>query len=187
MAMAWESLVEVHVNNAVRLIALLREKRPLEEGLSRYIEEMDLVAPMTNAVRTRALARLDASDLREGEQSTRPLRAWRDGEETPAEQVEGWRRFRPDVVVREVRQRQRRADKIEGWIQLAIARAEEAVIRTHVDNAITFAALLVEHLPLAGAVQHYLDATGLTGGRAQAVFQRTMARLADVHLPRDAG
>jgi hypothetical protein len=68
-------------------------------------------------------------------------------------------------------------------MQLALARAEEAVIATHVDNAITFAALLDEVLPLDRATQEYIEAVGLSGGRAQAVHQRTMARLADVHLP----
>jgi hypothetical protein len=33
------------------------------------------------------------------------------------------------------------------------------------------------------AVQAYLQAVGLSGGRGQSVHQRTMARLADVHLP----
>lgn len=183
MAMAWESLVEVHVVNALRLIALLRRTVPLETSLMRYIDEMDLAGPMANGVRTRALARIDASDARDEADQAPPLQSGRD-DDTDADGAEGWRRFRPDVVMRGVRQRQRRAGEIDGWIQLAIARAEEAVMTTHVDNAITFAALLEEHLPLTGAVQHYIDAAGLAGGRAQAVFQRTMARLAEVHLPR---
>jgi hypothetical protein len=85
--------------------------------------------------------------------------------------------------VREFREKQKRDDETEGLIKLALARAEEAVIATHVDNAITFAALLEGWLPVDRAVQEYLDAASLTGGRAQAVYQRTMARLADVHLP----
>ena len=67
-------------------------------------------------------------------------------------------------------------------MQLALARAEEHVIRTHIENAIGFVALLEDHLPLDKAIQQYLTSVGVAGGRAQAVFQRTMARLADVHL-----
>jgi hypothetical protein len=52
-----------------------------------------------------------------------------------------------------------------------------------VENAIGFVALLQEQLSLDRSVQQYLGAVGLAGGRAQAVFQRTMAKLADVHLP----
>jgi hypothetical protein len=68
-------------------------------------------------------------------------------------------------------------------VLLSLARAEENVIRTHVENAIGFVALLQEMLPLDEAVEQYLGAVRVVGSRAQAVMQRTMARLADVHLP----
>lgn len=191
--MAWEALAEVHVAHALQLITLLRGSLTLEASLSRYFEEMDLGGSMAAAVRTRALARIEAEQraeagTRTGGEVTDETQGGLvlEGERLSAgelHEAEGWRRFRPDVVVREVRERHRRSDEIDGWVQLSIARAEEAVMTTHVDNAITFAALLDEHLPLARAVQQYIDATGLAGGRAAAVFQRTMARLADVHLP----
>ena len=79
------------------------------------------------------------------------------------EEDEGWRRFMPDAVVRELRERQRRAEDIDRTMQLALARSEEALIRTHVENAIGFAALLDDHLPLDRAVQQYLGAVLLPG------------------------
>lgn len=173
-AMAWESLAETHVAQATSFVHLLGDRLPLEESLTRYLLEMDLGDSMASSVRTRVLVALEGEDqniVAEG----------REGEDEDEE--EGWRRFRPDVVMRGVMERQRRQDVIESWIQLALARAEENLITTHVDNAITFAALLEDHLPLDRGVQQYLDAVSLTGSRAQAVFQRTMARLADVHLP----
>jgi hypothetical protein len=180
--MAWESLVESHVNHSLQFVTLLQEQVDLEESLSRYLVEMDLGESMATAVRTRALVNVEEGESFGDEQQTLPLHG--DGIPTVSENgPEGWRRFRPDVMVREVLERQRRNEEIEGWIQLAIARAEEGVITTHVDNAITFAALLEEHLPLDRGVQHYLGAVALSGGRAQAVYQRTMAKLADVHLP----
>lgn len=181
-AMAWEALVESHVAHAVQFVRLLRENMPLADIVSRYIVEMDLGDSMATAVRTRVLVNIEENQGVQDAQQTLPLHG--DGGGAPAaEEAEGWRRFRPDVMVRGVMQRQRRNDEVEGWILLAIARAEEGVITSHVDNAITFAALLEEHLPLSRAVQHYLTAVSLSGGRAQAVYQRTMARLADVHLP----
>ena len=181
-AMAWESLVEAHVRHAVQFVTLLRDHLPLADTVSRYIVELDLGDSMATAVRTRVLVNLEEAESLAGEQQTLPLHG--DGGSSGGEpEAEGWRRFRPDVMVREAMQRQRRNDEVEGWILLAIARAEEGVITSHVDNAITFAALLEEYLPLARAVQHYLTAVALSGGRAQAVYQRTMARLADVHLP----
>ena len=86
-------------------------------------------------------------------------------------------------MVQGVRRRQRRQEEMERISMLALARAEEQLIQTHVENAIGFVALLDDE-PLHRAVQTYLGEIRLAGGRAQAVFQRTMARLADVHLPR---
>ena len=181
--MAWESLVDAHVGHTLQFITLLRDRLPFEESLGRYLSEMDLNESMATAVRTRALVNVESAAAEDDAQQALPLT---DAAALPdaGADTDGWRRFRPDVMVREARQRQRRNDEIEGIIQLAIARAEEGVITTHVDNAITFAALLDEFLPLARAVQHYIGAVALAGGRAQAVYQRTMARLAEVHLPR---
>jgi hypothetical protein len=182
-AMAWEALVDTHVIQSLHFIQLLSDRLPIEDTLPRYLLEMDLAESMASAVRTRVLATGDESQRPE----TNPpiaLRPDQDGTPVAAEEDEGgWRRFRPDVALREMRQRARRDTETENLIKLAFARAEESIIATHVDGAITFAALLDEVLPLNQAVQEYLDAVGLSGGRAQAVHQRTMARLADVHLP----
>ena len=83
-------------------------------------------------------------------------------------------------------ERQRRHEEVERMVELAIARAEEDIIKTHVDNAITFAALLEDMGPLSRGVEQYIASLNVVGGRGQAVLQRTMARLADVHLPRRA-
>jgi hypothetical protein len=182
-AMAWESLVDTHVEQATQFVSLMAEFTPVQESLPRYLREMDLYETMVAAIRSRVLMRVedegretaDAAALR-----IEPAPAVADGDEG-----EGWNLLRqPGRVVRSVMQRQRRNDEMERIVQLAIARAEEAIIRTHVENAIGFAALLEDQMPLDRAVQQYLGAVGLAGGRAQAVFQRTMARLADVHLPR---
>ena len=178
IAMAWEDLVGTHVLHAGHFIRLFAESLPLEEALARYLLEMDLGDSMTAAVRTRVLVAIEES-TRGGDPDAVAIRSRQ--EEEP--EFEGWRRFRPDVVVRELVQRQRREDEVEVWVQLAIARAEDAIINTHVDNAITFAALLDEFLPLDRAVEHYLAAANLAGARAQTIHQRAMARLADVHLP----
>jgi hypothetical protein len=181
-ALAWEALVETHVDQAHGFVVLLRDRMPIEESLPRYLLELDLGDSIGTAVRTRVLVQAEPHETTHSEPPI-DIRPEGDGETSDGEDDGGWRRFRPDVVVRGMRERQRRDDETEGWMQLALARAEEAVIATHVDNAITFAALLDEVLPLDRATQEYIEAVGLSGGRAQAVHQRTMARLADVHLP----
>lgn len=193
-AMAWEALVETHVGEATSFVALLADRLSLEDSLTRYFRELDLSETMVTAVRTRVL--LATEEEEQGERLLAPEseRALEGATPAPAEpgplplhpegldEDEGWRRFMPDAVVREIRERQRRTEEIERIVQLALARSEEALIRTHVENAISFAALLDDHLALDRAVQQYLGAVLLSGCRGQVVFQRTMARLADVHL-----
>lgn len=173
-AMAWEALVEAHTRYALHFVALLGGRLDLRETLDRYLREMRLPESMAASVRTRVLVSLE---------DVEPVT----GPGLPIEQEdagdEGWRRFRPGILMRGVKERRRRDEAAEAVIKLALARAEEGVILTHVDNALSFAALLDPYLPLDRAVAEYVDAMELVGGRAQAVFQRAMARLAEVHLP----
>lgn len=181
-AMAWEALVDSHVEEVTQFVHLLAEHEPIEESLPRYFREMDLQATMAAAVRTRVLTRIEEEpptaprDLFDGT----PLEFPGDAAD---EDDEGWNLLRqPQRVVRGVLRRQKRNEEMDRVVQLALARAEEHTIRTHIENAIGFVALLEDHLPLDKAIQQYLTSVGVAGSRAQAVFQRTMARLADVHL-----
>jgi hypothetical protein len=176
-AMAWESIVDVHIANASQFVQLLTERLTLEEALARYTEELDLSPSIATAVNTRVLAEFEEGAGKSG--PAIPIAS----DETASSDDDGWRRFRPDVVVRGVLDRIRTGDETERWIELLIARAEEGLINAHVESAIAFAALLEPYTSLARGVSHYTDAVSLAGGRAQAVFQRTMARLADANLP----
>lgn len=186
-AMAWEALVEAHTMHALDFIGLLEGRLSMQDALNRYLREMGVIEPMATAVRTKVLVALEDAEsagarvlLHEAEGAA--------GEDPGAEREdeggEGWRRFTPGALVSGVRERQKSRDETDRVVLLAIARAEEDVIATHVDNAITFAALLDASVGLDRAVQEYIGEVGLAGPRAQAVFQRTMARLAEVHLPR---
>ncbi|MEO5510710.1 MAG: hypothetical protein ABIV28_05600 [Longimicrobiales bacterium] len=181
-AMAWENLVDSHVAEATAFILRLEEFNPVEDSLTRYLREMDLTETMGTAVRTRVLLgleELDGADDDNGQQH-----GTNDGGsqgEAPVEEAV-WRRFRPSAMVREVKERQRKGEEIDRLTMLLLARAEDHVMATHVENAIGFAALLDGVTPLDRAVQHYLGSVNLSGCRGQVVFQRTMARLADVHL-----
>ena len=178
-AMAWEALVEAHSQQARDFVDLFEDYIPLEEALTRYLRDMDLVDTMLAAVRTRVLVATE-----DVPKETPKLMLQTEGAAAPEDNDdEGWRRFRPDVMMRGVMDRQKKNEELERLVELAIARAEEEVIKTHVDNAITFAALLEEFGPFSRGVEHYIASMNIVGGRGQAVLQRTMARLADVHLP----
>lgn len=181
-AMAWEALVDVHVDQAMQFVTLAAPYEPIEESLPRYLREMDIQTPMAAAIRTGVLTAV------EEEPPVAPSDLFDDSGsgDVSDEDRDGWNLLRrPQRVVRGVIRRQKRSEEFDRISQLALARAEEQVIRTHIENAIGFVALL-EDQPFDRAIESYLSAVGVSGGRAQAVFQRTMARLADVHLARGA-
>lgn len=186
-AMAWEALVDAHTTHALDFLALLESRVSMQEALTRYLREMGIIEPMSTAVRTKVLVALEDAESAGRRVQLHGTEEAPEAEDERAEEEdeqEGWRRFTPGALVRGVRERASSRDETDKLILLSTARAEEAVINTHVDNAITFAALLDQWVGLDGAVQEYIRLIGLGGGRAQAVFQRTMARLAEVHLPR---
>jgi hypothetical protein len=185
-AMAWESLVDTHVEEATAFILRLEDYSPIEEAVTRYLREMDLTETMAAAVKTRVLLGLEDIDRQRAEagldDDDEDNRNKNDDQNADDDDEAVWRRFRPSAMVREVKARQRKGEEIDRLTMLLLARGEERVIGTHVENAIGFAALLDGNLTLDRAVQLYLGSVNLAGCRGQVVFQRTMAKLADVHL-----
>lgn len=185
-AMAWEDLVDSHVAEATAFILRLENFIPVEETLTRYLREMDTTETMASAVRTRVLLGLEEL----AEPAAKDSQAMSGADPQPSvnagqgddDEEAMWRRFRPSALVRDVKERQRKGEELDRLTMLLLARAEDHVMATHVENAISFAALLDGHMALDRAVQLYLGSVNLSGCRGQVIFQRTMARLADVHL-----
>ena len=178
-ASAWESLVEVHTAHALRFVALMASRLPFDEAVGRYLAEMDVRDPMASSVRSRVLIALEDAETEHEERPSLSAYLGGDGEDGD----DGLKRFRPDVLMKGIARKVRATEEAEQWVALAMARAEEGVLRAHIDNALTFAAVLRGHGTLSEAVEDYIELLRVSGGRAQAVFQRTMARLADLHLP----
>ena len=184
-AAAWEALVEAHTGHALRFVALMAGRRDFDDALDRYLDELDVRDPMASAVRSRVLIALEHALE---EDPDRPyLRQFddEDDEEAAGDVAGKLRRFRPDRIMKGLAKKARETGEIDEWIRLAVARAEEGVIRAHVDNALVFTAVLQGHEPLNEAVDDYLELMRVSGGRAQSVHQRAMARLAELHLPED--
>lgn len=180
---ASEALTKAHAREALRLVALVSDEWSLDQTLDFYFSEMSITGQLGTAVRNRVLVRMDEEEREQVERPSLDLSQGPRGGGAEAgahgNGSAGWQRFRPDRLVQQMRQRQQRSGEVDRWAQLAIAQAEEAVIAVHVDNAMDFVALLEEHLTLHRAVNHYVDAIGLSGCRAQAVVQRAMARLGE--------
>lgn len=188
-ATAWEALVDAHAEHALLFVTLMEARIPFDEAISRYLSEMDVRDPIASSIRSRVLVALeheqaerDLATLEEPPSVERENAVGGPGEMV-GENGEGLRRFRPDVLMKGIARKVRATEEVEQWVALSIARAEEGIIGVHIDNALTFAATLGPEIPLAEAVEDYIDTMRIAGGRAQAVFQRTMARLADLHLP----
>jgi len=95
-----------------------------------------------------------------------------------------WRYATPLGAVRYVRRRMKRSAEEDLWIELSAARSEEAVVRTHIRFALSFIEVMGEYAPPPRSVAVYLDQLEVPAARARAVYQRTLARIAESELPK---
>src|SRR5215211_8031328 len=73
-AMAWEALVDAHVEQALEFMALFQDRLDLEECIDRYAREMDLPETMASTVRTRVLVTVEGAESARPEDSL-PIRS----------------------------------------------------------------------------------------------------------------
>ena len=71
----------------------------------------------------------------------------------------------------------------ERRLRLAQARAEEAIIRAHVDNALMFVDTLAEDLPFDRAIDTYVREMGISEPLASVVATRTLVVLGQDVVP----
>ncbi|HEX8362567.1 MAG TPA: hypothetical protein VF613_20775 [Longimicrobium sp.] len=172
-ALAREDLVETHALLARDLVVVLAPRMPFDEAIDRYIEIMDLEGDDAEAVGTRAVALLDDADVRD-DLAREGHRGW----------GFDWRYATPLGALRYIRRQRKRSGEEQLWMELAAARSEEAIAEMHMRHALTFVDLLGDEADPTRAVSLYVDRLDLPEARARIVYQRVMARLADVLLPR---
>lgn len=71
----------------------------------------------------------------------------------------------------------------ERRLRLAVARAEEAIIRAHVDNALMFVDTLAEDLPFDRAIEAYVREMAVPEPLASTVVTRTLVVLGQELVP----
>jgi hypothetical protein len=174
IAAASEARLDAHAREAVNVVAVLASRMSFDQAVERYIDIMGLGGDEAAIVQNRALVLLGQSGAA-GELATRELR--------PSTRLD-WRYATPLGAVRFVRRQLRRNAEEDLWMELSAARAEEALIRTHVKHALIFVRILDDHVPPTRAVAIYLDQLGVPSARSRAVYQRTLARIAAAELPR---
>jgi len=166
-AVAWESLVNTHTEQAQQFIGEFVSRVAPLEALELYFTVAPISESMHEPVRTRTLASLDLDCL--------PPR-------TPLPVLRGWRLLRLDLGLKLIRYRREYAEKTLELARMVGAQAAETVTAAHVQNALDFAQLLSGHLGVERAVAEYLRAFYLPLGAAQVVMQRVKAAVAGSHL-----
>lgn len=173
-AAAAEARSETHAQQALNLVAVLAPRMPFDEAVDRYIEVMDLTGEEADVVHTRALVALSDTQIGAELARERHRTGW----------GLNWRYATPLGAVRFVRRQMRRNAEEDLWLELSAARAEEALVRTHIRHALNFVDILKEHALPTRAVTLYLDELGVPAVRARSVYQRALAQIAQSELPR---
>jgi hypothetical protein len=166
-AAAWEALIDTHTYQALQFVCEFAPRLPVLDGLDLYFRVTAVPESMTEPVRSRTLNALDLESLP-------PL--------TPLPTLTGWRRLRLDLQLEQLQYRRRYHEKTLELARMVGARAAEAVVATHVENAIGFTQLLKGVMPVNAAADHYLREFNLPASVAQMVMQRVQARVAGAEL-----
>jgi hypothetical protein len=172
-AAAREDRFETHAEQALDLVSVLATRMPFDDAIEHYTEMMGLNADDAEVVRTRALVSLSESGRGEELARERYRSSWR----------LDWRYATPLGAVRFVRRHLRRSAEEDLWSELAAARAEEAIVHTHIRHALHFVELLDAHAPPPRCVSFYLDRLEVPSTRAYSVYQRALAEVAERLLP----
>ena len=162
-AAAWDTLVETHAAQALQFVQEFSSQLPVLEALDLYFEVVAVASLMEETVKVRTLTRVDLDAL----QPTIPLPS-----------VRGWQLLRMDLVIQNAKERRRLVENIREHARMSGARAAEAVVMTHVRNALLFAQLLQGLEPVESAMRHYLQEFSLSLPTAQTVLQRAQAAVA---------
>lgn len=174
VAAAIEARSDTHARQALNVVAVLAPRMPFDEAVERYIDIMSLAAEEAETVRNRALVALSDTGLAEDLSRERHRTGW----------GLDWRYATPLGAVRFVRRQLRRNAEEDLWLELSAARAEEAIVRTHIRHALIFVEMLGEIAPPTRAVSLYLDQLEVPAMRARSIYQRALARVAEQELPR---
>jgi hypothetical protein len=162
-AAGWEALIGTHTSQALQFVCEFAARLPVLEALDLYFQVVAVPEAMQEVVRTRTLTGLEPESL--------PAL-------TPVIELQGWQRLRPDLVLAHYRFRRRYRERTLQLARMVGARAAEAVLAAHVENALGFSRLLKGTMPVEQATDQYLREFGLAASTAQMVWQRVQARVA---------
>jgi hypothetical protein len=185
-AVCQERLLATHVRHVIALVDLVHDQLPFDTALDIYARILKLTPEQARNVGSRALAALGRrSGLPEVDDPAVTLLEdeAEDREAQHAQEERTGGRF--DEVFSRVRRRIRGRvqDDLRNRINLAAARAEDALFLTHVDNALLFARALADEMQIHEAADLYLDTMSIPDGVSDVIFNRALRTVADDVLP----
>jgi hypothetical protein len=166
-ATAWEALIDTHTRQALEFVCEFAQRLPPLEALNLFFQVIAVPLPMQEAIACRTLISLDLESL---PPLGRPPR------------LTGWQRLRPFLQLESARRRRRYDQKTVELAALVGARVAEAVIATHVENAVEFTWLLKGTMPVNDATDRYLYEFAPLDSIASMIRQRVRARVAGAEL-----
>jgi hypothetical protein len=162
-ALGWEALIDTHTRQALQLITEFAPRISVLDALDLYFQVTAVPEAMQEVVRSRTLTAID-------------LKAIPEPAEMPT--LTGWGRLRLDLALEYSRYRRRYQERTLELARMVGARAAEAVVAAHVENALELGWLLRGVMTVQAATDHYLREFGLPADVAQMVMQRVQARVA---------
>ncbi len=181
-AVCQERILATHVKHVLALVDLVSDGLPFDSALDIYVRILHLNPEQARNVGSRALAALGT---RGGLPAAEDLQFDRTNEPLPREEEGVDQSGRFDAVFSRVRRRIRGRvqEDLRQRINLATARAEDAIFETHVANALIFARALADEVALPEAVELYLETLMIPEGVSDVVFNRALRTVADEILP----
>lgn len=184
-AVCQERLLSAHVRHVLALVDLVADELPFDSAVDIYARILRLTPEQARNVGSRALAAIGRrTGLTEAEELNLDL-SDDDSDLVDEGPDRGGEEGRFDAVFSRVRRRIRGRvkDDLRQRINLAAARAEDALFETHVQNALVFGKALSEEVPLHEAVDLYLDVMAIPEGVSDVIFNRALRVVADDVLP----
>ena len=183
-AVCQERLLSTHVRHVLALVDLVANELPFDSAVDIYARILRLTPEQARNVGSRALAAIGRrTGLTEAEDLNLDLADYESDLDDGTDHAGDEGRF--DAVFSRVRRRIRGRvkDDLRQRINLASARAEDALFETHVQNALVFGKALAEEVPLHEAVDLYLDVMAIPEGVSDVIFNRSLRIVADDVLP----
>ncbi len=166
-AISWEALIDTHNRQALQFVSEFAPRIPVLAALDLYFRVTAVPEAMHEVVRSRTLTAIDLKTVPE------PV-------EMPT--LAGWGRLRLDLLIEQGRYRRRYHERTLELALMVGARAAEAMVVTHIENALELIWLLKGVMPVKAAADYYVREFGLSASMAQMVMQRVQARVAGDEL-----